>query len=652
MAMSGVDLKSEDVVMLRAANGAAQGGFLSVFDDHSEFSPQFSPDNVFVVRPPLETEVSAGFVSFESVFTPGQFVRHQGFALKLDPITADSPTLDKRDATFQLAELPPSVDQGNLGPEAASGLSLCMELMTTDSPLHKGESKWNIEDASRFCVGINSPQEIVERYACHHLEYNRTRDWQQAISICVGNAQAATGEQPAVQQPATQQPAQATEPQQFAVQPEPFAAFPECVKLLTNGGTLDWGGGTQWNPPNAERLCAGVNSAEDIVSRFSCFEEDLAATSDWSVSIDNCTGNAQAANGEQPAPQQPAQVTEPKQPAAQTETPATFEECVKLLTDGNTLDWGGGKQWNEGNAQRLCVGVNSVEDIMSRFTCFEEDLAGTSDWNVSINNCTGNADTASGAQPEAQEQTAQAPAPEQSSDPASQPSQALLECITILRGSTGGDWNPGERLCAGVTSIDDTVERFDCFEAQRKSGKETQAAVSFCVGDENAAADTQTQTAAASLPMDRLGEDGGVFYGEVGGIPVAIGSDQIGIEYDPKAVALKIIKGDGLSSTVQIVFSAPVSAVEIDVGDYDVSDGTNPDVAGRSAEHMSNFSIFPSAMNGSLMVVEGGEVHSKDNDGAGTLIWRDLQGVQAISFVHHRSLAGLGVFIKGVRVTP
>jgi hypothetical protein len=743
MAMSGIDLKSDDVVMLRAANGSAQGGFLSVFDDHSEFSPQFSPDNVFVVRPPLETEASAGFVSFEAAFLPGEFIRHQGYFLKLDPVTEDSPTLDKRDATFELVEVSSPVGQASCPPATPAndrGRKFCEGVLAGNGVTADGK-KWSEDEVFRMCTGILNPQMALDRVMCVREAYASNPNVAEAISACLGNADTACATQPAAQQPA--QPA---EPQQSAVQPEPFAAFPECVKLLTDGGTLDWGDGTQWNPPNAERLCAGVNSAEDIVRRFSCFEEDLAATSDWSVSIDNCTGNARAATGEQPAVEQPAakqpaQAAEPRQSAVQPE-PAGFPECVKLLTGGGTLDWGGGTQWNPPNAERLCAGVNSAEDIVRRFSCFEEDLAATSDWSVSIDNCTGNPQAANGEQPAveqpATQQPAQATEPQQSADQANPDEAWCVRTLTIsspLLGSTGSerDLALAARLCAGVNNMEDVGARFKCYSENFAANSDLATSVANCSGvaatplgqpepasdpaaeargfclqtlesfaaellgsktpegdgdrlcggvnstDEAGAklicvgnawqstgnweqaiascsGETQTepgsQSSASALPMDRLGEDGGVFYGEAGGIPIAIGSDQIGIEYDPKEVALKIIKGDGLNSTVTLAFSGPISGLEIDVGDYDVSDGTNPVVAGRSAEYMSGFSVFPSAVNGALTVLDGGEVHSNADNGGGTLVWRDLQDVQAISFVHHRGLPGLGVFLKGVRVTP
>jgi hypothetical protein len=639
MAMSGIDLKSDDVVMLRAANGSAQGGFLSVFDDHSEFSPQFSPDNVFVVRPPLETEASAGFVSFEAAFLPGEFIRHQGYFLKLDPVTEDSPTLDKRDATFELVEVSSPVGQASCPPATPAndrGRKFCEGVLAGNGVTADGK-KWSEDEVFRMCTGILNPQMALDRVMCVREAYASNPNVAEAISACLGNADTACATQPAAKQPA-----QAAEPRQSAVQPEP-AGFPECVKLLTGGGTLDWGGGTQWNPPNAERLCAGVNSAEDIVRRFSCFEEDLAATSDWSVSIDNCTGNPQAANGEQPAveqpaTQQPAQATEPQQSADQANPDEAW--CVRTLTISSPLLGSTGSERDLALAARLCAGVNNMEDVGARFKCYSENFAANSDLATSVANCSGVAATPLGQ-------------PEPASDPAAEARGFCLQTLESFAAELLGSKTPegdGDRLCGGVNSTDEAGAKLICVGNAWQSTGNWEQAIASCSGE------TQTepgsQSSASALPMDRLGEDGGVFYGEAGGIPIAIGSDQIGIEYDPKEVALKIIKGDGLNSTVTLAFSGPISGLEIDVGDYDVSDGTNPVVAGRSAEYMSGFSVFPSAVNGALTVLDGGEVHSNADNGGGTLVWRDLQDVQAISFVHHRGLPGLGVFLKGVRVTP
>jgi len=100
MSAAGIDLRSEDVIVLRVADGELAGQILTIYDDNARYESAFTANSAFVVRPPLETEAAEGFVSLEAVYLPGQFVRHQGFVLKLDPITADSPTLDRRDATL------------------------------------------------------------------------------------------------------------------------------------------------------------------------------------------------------------------------------------------------------------------------------------------------------------------------------------------------------------------------------------------------------------------------------------------------------------------------------------------------------------------------------------------------------------------------
>ncbi|MBL9055380.1 MAG: AbfB domain-containing protein, partial [Rhodobacteraceae bacterium] len=77
------------------------GDFLIAHDDHVSFETEINSSAAFHVRAPLE-QATDGFASFESVAYPGEYLRHQGFRLKLDAAAQDSDSLLRRDATFRL----------------------------------------------------------------------------------------------------------------------------------------------------------------------------------------------------------------------------------------------------------------------------------------------------------------------------------------------------------------------------------------------------------------------------------------------------------------------------------------------------------------------------------------------------------------------
>ncbi len=55
------------------------------------------------------------------------------------------------------------------------------------------------------------------------------------------------------------------------------------------GGTVSFGGGTNWNPTNAVRLCAGAPNAN---ARIGCFNGKIAQGVTWGTAIDQCTGKS------------------------------------------------------------------------------------------------------------------------------------------------------------------------------------------------------------------------------------------------------------------------------------------------------------------------------------------------------------------------
>lgn len=74
--------------------------FLTGADNSASFEPVLSDAAKFYPRAPLENS-DPTFASFESLAFPGQFLRHQGFQLKLDAAGPKSPSLLRRDATFR-----------------------------------------------------------------------------------------------------------------------------------------------------------------------------------------------------------------------------------------------------------------------------------------------------------------------------------------------------------------------------------------------------------------------------------------------------------------------------------------------------------------------------------------------------------------------
>ena len=80
---------------------SAEGKFIAAEDNSAKPVASSDVKGVkFYLRPALETEAGPGFFSLESVDVPGEYLRHQGFLLKLDKINAKSSSLEKRDATW------------------------------------------------------------------------------------------------------------------------------------------------------------------------------------------------------------------------------------------------------------------------------------------------------------------------------------------------------------------------------------------------------------------------------------------------------------------------------------------------------------------------------------------------------------------------
>ncbi|UWQ23116.1 VWD domain-containing protein [Jannaschia sp. W003] len=110
--------------------------FLVAREDGASFEPVPEEGSYFAIRRPLEESAARqGFISLESELFPGQFLRHQGFVLKLDPIDANSESLARRDATFLLladgAEIPVVGDEAE-GDGAEGGGEDMLAMMVSE----------------------------------------------------------------------------------------------------------------------------------------------------------------------------------------------------------------------------------------------------------------------------------------------------------------------------------------------------------------------------------------------------------------------------------------------------------------------------------------------------------------------------------------
>jgi hypothetical protein len=145
------------------------------------------------------------------------------------------------------------------------------------------------------------------------------------------------------------------------------------------------------------------------------------------------------------------------------------------------------------------------------------------------------------------------------------------------------------------------------------------------------------------------------YVGKIAGVDVTISSEKIGISSDksPNGPALKLIKGTALTSKVKLTFSSPITALELGLGDYDISlDGSNNIAGNFGAEYTNNFSIPPTEIGGDMKKGPNGEVYPSKHDSYGFVKWDNLEGIREISFTHNRGSNGLGVFLTGLALTP
>jgi len=110
--------------------------------------------------------------------------------LKLDPITADSPTLDRRDATFEIVPVsaPGSVvEDAPAQPVDDAALSACVRPLTAGGTLDWGAgTTWDECNARALCTGVTGAEDIDRRFSCFSEIAGSSGDWQGAIADCTG----------------------------------------------------------------------------------------------------------------------------------------------------------------------------------------------------------------------------------------------------------------------------------------------------------------------------------------------------------------------------------------------------------------------------------------------------------------------------------
>lgn len=183
-------LRSDDTVRFRVASGPDAGLFLTGEDNRVTLSDGSTAASAFLVRPPLEPADGA-FGSFESVAFPGQFLRHQGYRLKLDAADANSPSLLRRDATFRIE---PAQQQA---PETAdSGLSCRDAVQGRIAWDYSGSTQWNDGNIAALCGNVASAEPAVcfEKVMHGGVEWAAGQSqwgWSNALALCAGTTDSA-----------------------------------------------------------------------------------------------------------------------------------------------------------------------------------------------------------------------------------------------------------------------------------------------------------------------------------------------------------------------------------------------------------------------------------------------------------------------------
>lgn len=107
----------------------------------------------------------------------------------------------------------------------------------------------------------------------------------------------------------------------------------ECFAHVMTSNSVNYGGGTTWDPNNALRLCAG---AADASRRIQCFERKIGEGVAWSQAIDQCVAEDRPTlQARGPSLSAPAVTAPMTRPATEAEINATRQNASS--TNGNMV---------------------------------------------------------------------------------------------------------------------------------------------------------------------------------------------------------------------------------------------------------------------------------------------------------------------------
>lgn len=183
-----------DRVAFQIPDGPFRDLMLTGEDNRTTLQP-YTPAAIFIVRPPLEP-TEGNFASFESEAFPGQYLRHEGYRLKLDAAGPDSPSLLRRDATFRIE---PASSTGAIPEQAAStsGAGVCRDAVQGKIAFdYQGSTAWDEATITTLCgsVATVEPAACFERVLHGGVEWAPGESqwgWQNALNLCQGTTDAA-----------------------------------------------------------------------------------------------------------------------------------------------------------------------------------------------------------------------------------------------------------------------------------------------------------------------------------------------------------------------------------------------------------------------------------------------------------------------------
>ena len=160
-------------------------------------------------------------------------------------------------------------------------------------------------------------------------------------------------------------------------------------------GDVNWGGGTNWEWKNAIDLCASTGNAHDTIQ---CFTDQVAHDVPWQEAITSCK---YAAAAPEPDDSQCYAYIQGNIPwsydGATNWNPVNVHNlcgasshaaepgrCFDQVMNGGNVDWGGGTTWEWANAVDLCKGSENAHNTVA---CFKSQITGGESWQNAITAC-------------------------------------------------------------------------------------------------------------------------------------------------------------------------------------------------------------------------------------------------------------------------